>query len=161
MCMHVCVYVCVTGVDCMCACVLMGVRVRMTQLWQGQDDHEMITLLKDTHTGVLINRRRNNQLRGAPAKAKTSGFSGGTQAGTNPKCTVCTKTVYPTEYVSAGDHPFHKTCFRCNNKDCNRVMKSNDYCNVADKFYCPPCYKRLVMAAGGAGKEHDAATFGK
>jgi hypothetical protein len=38
-------------------------------------------------------------------------------------------------------------------KSCNRVLKSSDYCNVDDSFYCPACYKRLVMAAGGAGKE--------
>jgi len=123
------------------------------QLWQGQDDAEVITLLKDTHDGVVINRRRNNQLGGA--KPKTKGFGGNAlqAAGGNAKCHVCSKTVYQTEYVGASDKAFHKNCFRCMNKECNRVLKASDYCNVDDSFFCPSCYKRLVMAAGGAGKE--------
>eukprot|EP00035_Acanthoeca_spectabilis_P009834 m.173503 g.173503 ORF g.173503 m.173503 type:complete len:705 (+) comp14850_c0_seq3:194-2308(+) len=128
------------------------------QLWQGQDDNEVITLIRDTHPGVVINRRRNNQLKGASG-AKTKGFGGSAMSGgVNPSCTVCSKTVYQTEYVGASDKAFHKNCFRCMDKSCNRVLKSSDYCNVDDKFYCPPCYKRLVMAAGGAGKETTLGT---
>ena len=54
-----------------------------------------------------------------------------------------------------GVYPIEGRCFRC--ADCNRVLKPSDFCNVNDKFYCEPCYKKLVSAAGGAGKEYTAA----
>ena len=45
------------------------------QLWQGKDDNVVITLLKDTHPGVVINRRRNKNLGGGKAGAN-KGFGG-------------------------------------------------------------------------------------
>ena len=123
------------------------------QLWQGQDDAVVITLLKEEHGGIVINRRKKNML-GRGAAPKTRGF-GAVDLGANPKCFVCAKTVYAQEKVVAGGRAFHKACFRC--ADCNRVLKPSDFCNVNDKFYCEPCYKKLVSAAGGAGKEYAAA----
>jgi len=124
------------------------------QLWQGQDDNEVITLIKDTHDGVVINRRRHNQLK-TGAGAKTKGFGGNAfSAKETPKCFVCNKNVYAQEYVGASDKAFHKNCFKCMDKTCNRTLKNTDFCNVDDKFFCPSCYKRLVMAAGGPGSEN-------
>ena len=120
------------------------------QLWQGKDDAKIITLLKDTHSGVVINRRPLNKL-GAKVVLTTS------LATQNAKCEKCGKTVYSNEFVGASGKAFHKACFRC--ATCNKVMNPIDYCTVDSLFFCPTCYKKNVMAAGGAGKEHDAATF--
>ena len=120
------------------------------QLWQGKDDAKIITLLKATHSGVVINRRPLNKL-GAKKELTTS------LATQNSKCEICTKAVYASEFVGASGKAFHKACFRC--KTCNKVMNPIDYCTVDGMFFCPTCYKKNVMAAGGAGKEHDAATF--
>eukprot|EP00039_Didymoeca_costata_P021301 m.344108 g.344108 ORF g.344108 m.344108 type:complete len:874 (+) comp23844_c0_seq1:173-2794(+) len=124
------------------------------QLWQGQDDNVVITLLKDTHDGVVINRRKRAKLVNSPTgnASKTKGFGASSQVTQNEKCVVCGKTVYPMEYMSASDKVFHRTCFRC--FVCKRVLKPGDYATVNDTFYCMPHYTQNVLAAGGAGKEH-------
>lgn len=126
------------------------VHANKDQLWQGQDDDEIVTLLKGTHGGVLINRRHRTKV-GGGTPAKSKGFAGNSLANQNQKCHVCTKTVYPMEFVGASDKAFHKACFRC--KACNCILKSNDFCNVKDEFYCPTHYKELINLAGGAGNE--------
>jgi hypothetical protein len=126
------------------------VHANKDQLWQGQDDNEIITLLKGTHSGVLINRRHRTKV-GGGTPAKSKGFGGNSMANQQQKCHVCKKTVYPMEFVGASDKAFHKSCFRC--KTCNCMLKSNDYCNVKDEFYCPTHYKELINLAGGAGNE--------
>ena len=126
------------------------VHANKDQLWQGQDDNEIITLLKPTHSGVLINRRHRTKV-GGGTPAKSKGFGGNSMANQQSKCHVCSKTVYPMEFVGASDKAFHKSCFRC--KACNCMLKSNDYCNVRDEFYCPTHYKELINLAGGPGQE--------
>lgn len=127
------------------------VHANKDQLWQGQDDNEIITLLKDNHSGVLINRRLKTKVGGATANAKTKGFGATSLANQNQKCHKCGKTVYPMEFVGASDKAFHKNCFRC--KTCNCVLKPNDYCNAKDEFYCPTHFKELINLLGGAGNE--------
>jgi len=126
------------------------------QLWQGQDDQEVITLLKDVHSGVVINRRKRGQLKGVPA-GKKGGFGTSTLANQNNKCAVCTKTVYPMEFVGANDKAFHKACFKC--KVCRNRLKPTDFCTVNDEFFCQTHYIEMINAAGGVGKEHDKTTF--
>lgn len=123
------------------------------QLWQGRDDGVVITLTKEIHTGILINRRKLTNMK--TGKMPAGGFGGGNKVGS--KCHVCGKTVYQLEYVGANDKAFHKACFRC--KVCNIALKAGDYCTVNDQFFCPTHYKEKIMAAGGAGKEHAAGTF--
>eukprot|EP00040_Diaphanoeca_grandis_P039621 m.259620 g.259620 ORF g.259620 m.259620 type:complete len:923 (-) comp38391_c0_seq1:45-2813(-) len=128
------------------------VHCKKDQLWQGQDDDEVITLLKDAHTGIVINRRKRTQLKGVPTGTKTKGFGENSLANQNSKCHVCSKTVYPMEFVGASDKAFHKACFKC--KVCKSILKPTDFCTVQDEFYCQPHYIELINAAGGIGNEH-------
>eukprot|EP00038_Savillea_parva_P002403 m.114029 g.114029 ORF g.114029 m.114029 type:complete len:1009 (-) comp10824_c1_seq1:124-3150(-) len=123
------------------------------QLWQGQDDDEEIALLKAEHDGIYIPRRRLSQVERLQARssAQSGGFRKSSLMTENQKCEACKKRVYAQEFVGANDKAYHKGCFRC--ADCDRVLKSTDYCNTRGLNYCPSCFNRLVMAVGGAGKE--------
>jgi len=123
------------------------------QLWQGKDDNVEITLLKETHSGVLVKRRKLKNMKAPGANVKSKGFGGAALTG-NQKCHMCSKTVYQNERVVASDKPFHKNCFRC--KVCNNVLKTTDFCTVDDKFFCPTHYREMIMSAGGPGSENKA-----
>eukprot|EP00729_Bicosta_minor_P007943 gene7943-15057_t len=79
------------------------------QLWQGQNDSTVITLLKETHDGVKLPKRR---ARMQPSTSR-KGFGERSLKDQNLPCHVCSKTVYPMEFVGASDNAFHKACFRC------------------------------------------------
>jgi len=123
------------------------------QLWQGKDDAVEITLLKETHSGVLVKRRKLKNMKAPGSNVKSKGFGAAALTG-NQKCHMCSKTVYQNERVVASDKPFHKSCFRC--KVCNTVLKTTDFCTVDDKFFCPTHYREMIMAAGGPGSENKA-----
>lgn len=125
------------------------------QMWQGADDNEIITLLKDTHDGILINRRKNANLRTAPTGGKTTGFGQTSGATLQKKCHACGKTVYPMEYLGASGKAFHKSCFRC--ATCNNVLKATSFCTAdSASFYCEPHYKEMILSSGGLTGGRDA-----
>lgn len=112
-------------------------------LYQGTHDATVIRLLKETHDGVEIKRRRKTELKGAPSSGKSAGFGGVSLQNGQSKCHVCKKTVYAMEFVGASDKAFHKACFRC--LHCNCALKQTDYCTIDDKFYCNTHYTQLFL----------------
>jgi hypothetical protein len=58
--------------------------------------------------GIEIKKRKKVGAIGGKAPT-TTGFGASSQQNTQSKCAVCTKTVYPMEYVGAGD----KVSFCC------------------------------------------------
>eukprot|EP01147_Barroeca_monosierra_P003984 gene3984-6439_t len=115
-------------------------------LYQGSSDNVVITLLKDTHDGVEIKRRKKRQLRNPGQNAKSKGFSTSSLQNAQQKCHICTKTVYPMEFVGAADKAFHKNCFRC--RECKTILKPTNYCTVDDQFFCQTHYTQLFMSGG-------------
>jgi hypothetical protein len=101
-------------------------------LLQGQNDRDILTLLKEKHDGVKIDRRKSNTLVISPDKG---GFGKKTLAEQFLPCHVCKKTVYPMEFVGASEKSFHKSCFRCTT--CKGQLKQSDYSVGPDgNFYC-------------------------
>lgn len=101
-------------------------------LLQGQNDRDVITLLKEKHDGVKLFRRKSSSLVATPAKG---GFGQRSLKDQNLPCHVCSKTVYPMEFVGASEKAFHKRCFRCTK--CNGQLTMNDYAVGPDgNFYC-------------------------
>lgn len=92
------------------------------QLWQGQHDSEVIRLLKDTHDGIEIKRRKKLSVMTAPSAVM---FRRTSMQTLNSECHICGKTVYPMEFIGASDKAFHKRCFRC--ATCNKMLSQNDY----------------------------------
>eukprot|EP00040_Diaphanoeca_grandis_P022700 m.122504 g.122504 ORF g.122504 m.122504 type:complete len:529 (-) comp28926_c0_seq1:688-2274(-) len=113
------------------------------QLWQGRHDHEHVTLLKDTHDGIEIKRRKKL----SSVKSNSSlGFNRSQTNNATNKCHVCTKTVYPMEYLGASDKSFHKNCFRC--FKCKHKLEQNNYFVGQDNnFRCQAHHREFEMSA--------------
>eukprot|EP01137_Pigoraptor_chileana_P010225 Opistho-2@59527 len=95
-------------------------------------------------------RRPAGEARARPVSV----FVGGAAAGDN-KCTVCEKTVYPMERISADEKVFHKTCFKCS--ECQKTLSLGNYSAIGGVYYCKPHFKQLFKLKGnydeGFGRE--------
>lgn len=63
-------------------------------------------------------------------------------------CPRCTKTVYFNEEKIAMGKSFHKSCFSCANKSCNRKLDSGNLTTHDNELYCKVCYARLFGPKG-------------
>ena len=98
-------------------------------LMQGAHDSTEITLLKETHdgaadaqtptliaAGVEVKKRKKLAAVGGRPPS-TSGFGAASKQHTQSKCAVCSKTVYPMEYVGVADlvrpHRMHHPTDAC------------------------------------------------
>ncbi|KAL8515719.1 hypothetical protein ACS0TY_014412 [Phlomoides rotata] len=67
-------------------------------------------------------------------------------SGTQEKCAVCTKTVYPLEKVTVEGDFFHKSCFRCAHGGCN--LTPSNYAALDGTIYCKPHFAQLFKEKG-------------
>ncbi|KAL6556374.1 hypothetical protein OROGR_005662 [Orobanche gracilis] len=95
---------------------------------------------------------KQGELNRAPSKV-SSLFSG-----TQEKCDVCTKTVYPLEkpldhseqpselIVTVEEKFYHKSCFRCAHGGCN--LTTSNYAALDGILYCKPHFAQLFKEKG-------------
>ncbi|KAG5009223.1 hypothetical protein AAZX31_07G070600 [Glycine max] len=83
---------------------------------------------------------KQNELNRTPSKL-SSMFSG-----TQDKCSVCTKTVYPLEKMTLEGECFHKTCFRCAHAGC--PLTHSNYAALDGVLYCRVHFAQLFMEKG-------------
>ncbi|XP_022147448.1 LIM domain-containing protein PLIM2c-like [Momordica charantia] len=83
---------------------------------------------------------KQNDLSRAPSKL-SSMF-----CGTQDKCAVCTKTVYPLEKVTLEGESYHKTCFRCAHGGCN--LTHSNAAALDGVLYCKHHFAQLFMVKG-------------
>ncbi|CAA0838769.1 LIM domain-containing protein WLIM2a [Striga hermonthica] len=77
------------------------------------------------------------------APSRVSSFFSGTQ----DKCAVCTKTVYPLEKVVTMEGEFyHKSCFRCAHGGC--FLTTSSYAALDGVLYCKPHFAQLFKEKG-------------
>lgn len=50
------------------------------------------------------------------------------------KCTVCAKSVYAQERLSADEKVFHKACFKCS--ECKKTLALGNYASMDAKTFC-------------------------
>ncbi|GFS37171.1 GATA type zinc finger transcription factor family protein [Actinidia rufa] len=74
--------------------------------------------------------------------SKLSAFFSGTQE----KCAVCNKTVYPLEKVTVEEKFYHKLCFRCAHGGCKLTPSS--YAALDGYVYCKPHFAQLFKEKG-------------
>ncbi|KAI4377996.1 hypothetical protein MLD38_015543 [Melastoma candidum] len=67
-------------------------------------------------------------------------------SGTQDKCSICTKTVYPLEKVSLEGECYHKNCFRCAHAGC--ALTQSSYAALEGVLYCKHHFARLFMEKG-------------
>uniref|UniRef100_A0A5B6Z3L0 Putative Pollen-specific protein SF3 n=1 Tax=Davidia involucrata TaxID=16924 RepID=A0A5B6Z3L0_DAVIN len=99
-------------------------------------------LFKDTgsFTKKLQSSGRPNELSRTPSKL--SSFFSGTQ----DKCAVCKKTVYPLEKVTVEGDFYHKSCFRCSHGGC--FLTPSSYAALDGILYCKPHFAQLFKEKG-------------
>jgi len=61
-------------------------------------------------------------------------------------CSVCEKTVYPTEQVKADDKLYHRGCFRC--EYCQGTLKLGSFASMDGRVFCKPHFKQLFNSKG-------------
>ncbi|KAJ7962351.1 LIM domain-containing protein [Quillaja saponaria] len=83
---------------------------------------------------------KQNELTRTPSRL-SSMFSG-----TQDKCSVCTKTVYPLEKVTLEGECYHKNCFRCAQAGC--PLTHSNYAALDGVLYCKHHFAQLFMEKG-------------
>ncbi|CAK9319051.1 unnamed protein product [Citrullus colocynthis] len=92
---------------------------------------------------------KQNELTRTPSKL-SSMFSG-----TQDKCAVCTKTVYPLEKVTLEGECYHKKCFRCAHGGCHLTHSS--YAALDGVLYCKHHFAQLFLVKGNYNHVLEAA----
>ncbi|PON86436.1 Zinc finger, LIM-type [Trema orientale] len=96
---------------------------------------------------------QNEQRARAPSKL-SSLFSG-----TQDKCSVCTKTVYPLEKVTVEGDFYHKSCFRCFHGGC--FLTPSSYAALGGILYCKHHFAQLFKEKGSYNHLIKAASMKK
>src|SRR5689334_15689834 len=63
-----------------------------------------------------------------------------------PKCTRCTKSVYPQEMIEYDKQTFHNTCFKC--LECKATLSLSAVAMIKGDLFCKNCFKRIFMREG-------------
>ncbi|XP_076924823.1 LIM domain-containing protein WLIM2b-like [Bidens hawaiensis] len=67
-------------------------------------------------------------------------------SGTQDKCAVCKKTVYPLEKVTVEGEFYHKACFRCTQGGC--FLTPSNYAALDGNLFCKPHFSQLFKEKG-------------
>lgn len=101
----------------------------------------LATFPTTTNKGIEVKRRKKISAAAPSATAKSSGFGTSSMQHQSNKCHVCSKTVYPMEFVGAADKAFHKACFKClvcktalKSTDCELFLLSSTYFSLSSHF---------------------------
>ncbi|KAI6180911.1 Protein CBR-VALV-1 [Aphelenchoides besseyi] len=60
-------------------------------------------------------------------------------------CPNCDKPVYFAERVFSIGKDWHKTCFRCNNPHCNKILSVGNHSEHDGHPFCHRCYAAMFM----------------
>nr|BAM13338.1 LIM domain-containing protein [Oryza punctata] len=71
-------------------------------------------------------------------------------SGTQQKCKVCTKTVYPMDQLSTDGVVFHRSCFKC--QHCKSTLSLGNYSSIEGVPYCKPHFEQLFKETGSYNK---------
>ncbi|KAK1315632.1 Pollen-specific protein SF3 [Acorus calamus] len=74
--------------------------------------------------------------------SKVSSMFGGTQ----DKCVICKKTVYPIEKVAIDGGSYHRPCFKCTHGGC--VISPSNCVAHEGRLYCKHHHSQLFKAKG-------------
>lgn len=67
-------------------------------------------------------------------------------SGTQDKCAVCHKTVYPLEKVTVEGEFYHKQCFKCAQGGCK--LTPSNYAALDGNLFCKPHFAQLFKEKG-------------
>ncbi|KAM0943131.1 putative transcription factor interactor and regulator LIM family [Dioscorea sansibarensis] len=73
--------------------------------------------------------------------------------GTQDKCVICKKTVYPIEKVAVDGQSYHRPCFKCAHGGC--VISPSNYVAHEGRLYCRHHHSQLFKAKGNFSRLED------
>ncbi|KAH7674439.1 cysteine and glycine-rich protein [Dioscorea alata] len=73
--------------------------------------------------------------------------------GTQDKCVICKKTVYPIEKVAVDGQSYHRPCFKCAHGGC--VISPSNYVAHEGRLYCRHHHSQLFKARGNFSRLED------
>ncbi|VAI07392.1 unnamed protein product [Triticum turgidum subsp. durum] len=83
-------------------------------------------------------------------------------SGTQQKCKVCTKTVYPMDQLSTDGAVFHRACFKCHHcKSTLSVCPLRSYSSFEGVPYCKPHFAQLFKETGSYNKSFQSQSPAK
>ncbi|KAL8210079.1 hypothetical protein R6Q57_006811 [Mikania cordata] len=97
--------------------------------------------------------------RGGLPKGKAPSKLAALFSGTQDKCAVCKKTVYPLEKVTVEGEFYHKGCFRCTQGGC--FLTPSNYAALEGNLFCKPHFSQLFKEKGSYAHLKQAATLKK
>ncbi|CBI34710.3 hypothetical protein AAG906_033535 [Vitis piasezkii] len=80
-------------------------------------------------------------------------------SGTQDKCSLCKKTVYPLEKVTVEGEFYHKSCFRCSHGGC--FLTPSSYAALDGILYCKPHFTQLFRERGSYSTLNKTASMKK
>ncbi|KAJ9549892.1 hypothetical protein OSB04_022435 [Centaurea solstitialis] len=80
-------------------------------------------------------------------------------SGTQDKCAVCHKTVYPLEKVTVEGDFYHKQCFKCAQGGCK--LTPSNYAALDGNLFCKPHFSQLFKEKGNYAHLKKAASMKK
>ncbi|KAI3727604.1 hypothetical protein L6452_16222 [Arctium lappa] len=80
-------------------------------------------------------------------------------SGTQDKCAVCHKTVYPLEKVTVEGEFYHKQCFKCAQGGCK--LTPSNYAALDGNLFCRPHFSQLFKEKGNYAHLKKAASMKK
>eukprot|EP00123_Amoebidium_parasiticum_P008032 comp18534_c0_seq1/m.19966 comp18534_c0_seq1/g.19966 ORF comp18534_c0_seq1/g.19966 comp18534_c0_seq1/m.19966 type:complete len:137 (-) comp18534_c0_seq1:233-643(-) len=98
--------------------------------------------------------KRNSKMSDSPVEKKVPKFGGSQE-----KCDICTKTVYPMEKITAEGKIWHKNCLKC--AKCDKILSLGTYAAAGDKMYCKPHFKELFKLKGNYDEGFGGETHAK
>lgn len=88
----------------------------------------------------------NEWLDGVMKQSRTASKLSSMFSGTQDKCAVCAKTVYPLEKMTLEGESYHKSCFRCAHAGC--PLTHSSYAALDGVLYCRVHFAQLFMEKG-------------
>lgn len=80
-------------------------------------------------------------------------------SGTQQKCKVCTKTVYPMDQLSTDGAVFHRACFKCHH--CKSTLSFSSYSSFEGVPYCKAHFAQLFKETGSYNKSFQSQSPAK
>ncbi|CAH9086350.1 unnamed protein product [Cuscuta europaea] len=93
--------------------------------------------------GVTV---RSNSIGKQGDLARTPSKLSSAFSGTQEKCAVCKKVVYPLEKVTVDGFFYHQNCFKCSHGGCK--LTTSSYAALDGLLYCKPHFSQLFKEKG-------------
>ena len=121
-------------------CIQSYILCNITYFRSVQFNHTYFKSVQFNHASLLITKRSILFLQLSTKIQKAMSF-----IGTQQKCKVCEKTVYPIKQLSAEGIVYHKSCFKCSHlkkcASCSKIVCPSEKAAMESQAHHKTCFK--------------------